>query len=106
VLAALQLGHAVLGEPRHTAPHHRIAMPYHEAPHSIAALRPAELEGGRQTQRHRDNRVRIVSLVPVLVQRQPGARSIAVDEARIRHETRVAGPIRGTARQLAEATPA
>ena len=45
----------------------------------------------------------VVSLVPVLVQRQPGARSIAVDEARIRHETRVAGPIRGTARQLAEA---
>src|SRR5947208_17110446 len=103
MLAALQLGHAVISEPRHTPPHHRIAMPYHETPPSIAALRPAELEGGRQTHRHRDNRVPVVSLVPVLVQRQPGARRIAVDQARIRHKAGVAGPIRGTARELAEA---
>ena len=97
MLAALQLGHAVMGEARHAAPHHHIAMPHQKALHRIATLWTTKLEGGQQTQRYRDNRVRIVSLVPILVQCQPAAWRIAVDQARIWHETGIAGPIRGTA---------
>ena len=37
VLAALQLGQRIIGEPRHTARHHRFAVPQQEAPHSIAS---------------------------------------------------------------------
>ena len=36
VLAALQLGQRIIGEPRHTIRHHRFAVPQQEAPHSIA----------------------------------------------------------------------
>src|SRR5260370_461378 len=103
VLALLQFGYAVVPKPRRTAPHRHIAVPDREFPHAIAAFQPAELEGGRQPQRHGDDWVRVVALVFVLMQRQPGAGLVTVDQACIGRETRVAGILRGAARQSPEA---
>src|SRR3954471_12154681 len=79
VLAPLQPGYAVVKEPRHAAPHGHVTVPKQKIPHGIAPLRSPELEDGRQTQRHGDDRVRIVALVPVLMQRQPATWRVAID---------------------------
>jgi hypothetical protein len=44
VLAGLQLGYAVVGEPRHAAPYDHVAVPDRELAHGVATLQPAELE--------------------------------------------------------------
>jgi hypothetical protein len=75
VLTVLEPGNAMISEPRLVAPHNDITVPKQERPYRIATLRPAELEGGRKTQRHGNDRVRIVALVPVLMQRRPGCRN-------------------------------
>ena len=74
MLAVLQLRHTVVGKPRRAAPHYHVAVPKNKLLHAVAPLQPAELEGGRQTQRHGDDRVTIIALVSVLMQRQPGSR--------------------------------
>ena len=74
VLAGLQLGNAVVGEPRQAAPYDHLAVSDGEIAHGVATLRPAELEDCGQPQRDGDDRVCIVALLPVLMQRQPGAR--------------------------------
>jgi hypothetical protein len=94
--------HAVIAEPRGTAPDHYVAV--HEPhPHRRAlAGEPAEQEHRRDAEGHRDDRRRKVPFVAVLVQGQARARLVAIDQARVRLEGLVTGGRGGGARQLEE----
>src|SRR5262245_7840852 len=76
--AIRQLVDAMIGEPGRTAPHGDIAMLQTNAPRTLVALEATEQKGRRKSQRHRDDRLAVVRLVAILVQRQLGARFVAV----------------------------
>ena len=106
VLAALQLGHAVVSRAatrRPTRPRHRAEAENSLRDRDVSALRTGRRPADPATRRRSDAQV---ALVPVLMQRQPSAWRIAVDQAGIRHEARVAGLIRGAALPARGSTPA
>ena len=86
----LERGDAVVKEPRRAAPDGDVAMAKRISGDRIAALQAAELEDGQQPERDRDDRLREIALVPVLMQRQPGTRLVAVDQAGVRREVLIA----------------
>src|SRR4029450_9414099 len=71
-------------------------------PDRVVALQAAELERPRQTQGHGDDRTGVVVLVLVLVKRQARTRLVAIDQARIGAELRIAGLRRRDDRQRKE----
>ncbi len=62
--------HAVISQPRGSAPDNHVAVRQHHAHGCIRPLKTAEQEGGGKAQRDRDDRLTEVPLVLVLVQRQ------------------------------------
>ena len=73
-------------EPRRAAPNGDVTVTQRVFGDRIGPFQAPELEDGRQSERDRDDRFCEVALVPVLMQRQPRARLVAVDQAGVRRE--------------------
>ncbi len=89
-------------QPVGAAPHHHVAMRERHALDRVAAREPAELEHRRHAQRHRNDRRAMVAFVAVLVQREPRAGLVAVDQAGIGPEAREARRLGRLAREPRE----
>src|SRR5689334_15094126 len=81
-----QRQHTVITQPRRTAPDHDIAVLERDALRAIGAAQPAEQERGGESERYGDDRLSVIALVAVLMQRQACPRLIAIDEAGVRIE--------------------
>src|SRR5690606_8797092 len=84
--ARLQRQHAVVAQTGGAAEDDDVAVAERHAGGALRSLLATDQEYGRQAEGHRDDRRRVVLLVPVLVQAQAAARRIAVDEAGIGQE--------------------
>jgi hypothetical protein len=82
----LQRRNAVITQPRGTSPHKYISMYDLNALCFVRALQTTKEEDCGQSQRDRDNRLRKITLVLVLMQRQCRTGFIPIDKARIRDE--------------------
>ena len=89
--AVLHRQHAVETHAIHTAPYDNITMRKRHPHRIVAPCKAAEQEPGRQAERHRYNRRDAVVLIAILMQCQPRARSVVVDQAGIRHVAGKAG---------------
>ena len=92
MLAILQHCNAVVAEPRRRpAPDRNVTVTQRVFLYRIGALRPAELEGRGQAERSGNDRIGEIALVLVLVQRQPRAGLVPVDQAGIGPEAGISG---------------
>ena len=87
--------HAVVAQPRRSAPHDHVAVHERHALALVVARRAAEQKHCGQAERDRDDRRTEIALVFVLVQRQPRAGIVAIDQACIGLEVGKAGARRG-----------
>ena len=99
MLRFFQRRHAVVAQPAGPAPNDDVAVREGHAQRSLVALQSTEQEHRRHAERHRDDRLREVPLVFVLMQRQPRAGLVAIDEAGIGRETGEARSRRRVARE-------
>ena len=69
MLAVGQRCHAVINQPRHAAPGHDVAMLQTVSHGLVGAFQAAPQEGSGQAERDRDDRLVVIPLVAILVQR-------------------------------------
>src|SRR5206468_2977250 len=90
----------VIAQSGRPTPHHYVAMRQLYPARLVGSTQPTEQEDGWNAQRHGDNRLPKILLVLVLVERQPGTRLVAIDEAGIRDEPPETAAHRRVVRQL------
>ena len=91
MLAILQHCNAVAAEPRRPAPDRNVTVTQRVFLYRIGALQSAELEGRGQAARNENDWIGEIALVLVMVQRQPRAGPVPVDQAGVGSEVGVAG---------------
>src|SRR5262245_11314891 len=91
--------YAVVDEPRRAAPHEDISMLDAEAARRIGPTKRAEQKCCGKAERDRDDGVSVVQLIFVLVEREPRADCVAVDETGVRLEARKASSGSGALRE-------
>src|SRR3954447_4458885 len=91
MMSFLDRQHTMVVQPPRPSPYHDVTMHQGDTYRLVFPTQPTPQEDGWQAQRNRDNRRTEVMLVLVLVQRQPGSRLVAIDEAGIRLKTLKAG---------------
>ena len=79
----------VKAEARDAAPHRDITVAHTVSPDRIASLYATEFKCRRQAKRYGNDRLRQITLIFVLMKREPSARLVAIDEAGIRHKAGV-----------------
>ena len=102
MLAVGERGNAVKEQPRRPAPYDDIAMCQPKFLGFVAALQSTEQEDRGDSKRHRHDRRTKILFILVLMQRHPGARFIAVDQASIRRKALEACFCGRLARQFAK----
>ena len=90
---------AVVAQPARAAPHDDVAVLERRRSGRSLRFKPPNRNVGRHAERHGHDRLREVALVLVLMQRQPRAGLVAVDEARVGREAREPARPRPLARE-------
>src|SRR5437667_12376469 len=102
MMCRLERLHAVIAQAIGAAPDHDVAVLERYAAGPVGPFQPAEQKNRRNAERDRDDRRTEVALVLVLMQRQPGAGQVLVDEARVGHKAVEAGERCGVVRKPQE----
>ena len=85
-MACLEWQHAVISQPRGSAPNSYVAMRQLHADCCICPVEAAEQECGGESQRHGDDRLVEISLVLVLMQRQSCTGVVPIDQTGVGYE--------------------
>ena len=81
----------MIGKARRPAPDHDVPMIEANASRPVVAPVTTEQEDRRQPERHRDNWLLSVALVAILMERQPCAGFVAVDQTGVGREITIPG---------------